>query len=252
MYLLSAFLLLGVLDTAHPAPAPVAESSPAFFAADQGRDKDKDKEREKESEQALVRYFQVSKKGIRRSVSMVAHFAGSVPKMKMAAVADARRKVNKDGVVEYEVNGRQGDNSVWKELILRYMNGEMETSTKDRSQVAITTDNYKFKYKGMRERDGRMAYVYELNPRKKREGLFKGEVWLDTETSLPLMESGRFVKSPSVFLKKIQFTREYAIQDGVPVPKAMQTSIETRFWGPAELDIQYSQFRWEEALPALE
>ncbi len=241
-----------MLDTARTTAPAALNFAPAYFAAEQNRDKEKDKEREKESEQALVRYFQVSKKGIRRSVSMVAHFAGSVPKMKMAAVADALRKVDKEGVVEYEVNGRQGDNSVWKELILRYMNGEMETSTKNRSNVAITPDNYKFKYKGTRERDGRMAYVYELNPRSKREGLFKGEVWLDTETSLPLVESGRFVKSPSVFLKKIQFTREYAIQDGVPVPKAMQTSIETRFWGPAELDIQYSQFRWEEALPALE
>jgi hypothetical protein len=27
----------------------------------------------------------------------------------------------------------------------------------------------------------------------------------------------------------------------------MQTSIETRFWGTAELDIQYSELQWESA-----
>jgi hypothetical protein len=126
----------------------------------------------------------------------------------------------------------------------------MESSGKDRSKIAITTENYKFKYKGQKERDGRMTYVYEVNPRQKREGLFKGEVWVDADTALTVVESGRFVKSPSVFLKKVHFTREYTVQDGVPVPKAMQTSIETRFWGLAELDIQYSQMEWEETLPA--
>jgi hypothetical protein len=31
----------------------------------------------------------------------------------------------------------------------------------------------------------------------------------------------------------------------------MQTSIETRFWGPAQLDIQFSDFHWEDPLFAL-
>jgi hypothetical protein len=46
-------------------------------------------------------------------------------------------------------------------------------------------------------------------------GLFKGELWVDADTFLPLRESGRFVKNPSVFLKKIEFVRDYEIKDGI-------------------------------------
>lgn len=239
MHLLCALLILGAFDeAASPAAPPPASPMSAFTM---------DSPREREGEQILSKYLQVSKSRIIRSVSMVAHFAGRLPKMKMSATADARRRVTPNGAIEYEVNSRTGDNTVWKEIILRYINGEMENANKDRSKVAITPENYKFKYKGARQRDGRMAYVFEVNPRKKREGLFRGEIWVDVDTALPVLESGRFVKNPSVFLKKVQFTREYAVQDGVPVPKAMQTSIETRFWGTAELDIQYSELQWESA-----
>ena len=54
------------------------------------------------------------------------------------------------------------------------------------------------------------------------------------------------MKSPSVFLKRVEFVREYTIREGIAVPKAMQSSIQTRFWGMAELDIQYSDVVWED------
>ena len=177
---------------------------------------------------------------------MVAHFAGRLPKMQKSATLDARRHVDRQGVVKYEMTERQGDLTVQKELIARFMNGEEDSSLKDNSKVAITPENYKFKYKGWRERDGRQSYMFEVTPKKKREGLFRGEIWLDAQTALTVREAGRFVKSPSVFLKKVEFTREYAIQEGVAVPKLMQTSIETRFWGVAELDIQYGGLTWED------
>lgn len=251
MPVICVFLLLSFLEgTALPAaPLPSLHHAGSGEALASGLAMDQP--REKEGEQVLARYFQASRNQIVRGVSMVAHFAGRLPKMKLAATADARRRVARDGAIEYEVSSRTGDTTVWKELILRYINGEMENAGKDTGRIAVTAENYKFKYRGQRERDGRMAYVFEVNPRKKRDGLFRGEIWVDVDTSLPLLESGRLVKSPSVFLKNVHFTREYALQDGVPVPKALQTSIETRFWGTAELNIQYSELQWE-AMPSLD
>ena len=205
-----------------------------------------DKDQEREGDMILNRYFQVSKKNILRGVIMMAHFAGRLPRMQKSATLDAKRHVSKAGVVEYDTTGRQGDVTIQKYLIATYINGEMESSGKDNSKVAVTPANYKFKYKGGRQKDGRPVSVFEINPRKKREGLFKGEIWLDSATGLTVLEAGRFVKSPSVFLKKVYFAREYTIRDGFAVPKLVQSSIETRFWGVAELDIQYSEFTWEE------
>lgn len=205
-----------------------------------------DTQGERESEQALTRYLQASRRNLIRGVSMMAHFAGRLPKMQKSATLDARRRITKEGTIIYEPTERQGDSTVQKELIVRFINGEMENSGKENTKVAISNENYKFKYKGIRDRDGRQAYVFEVNPRKKREGLFKGEIWIDTDTALPVREVGRFVKSPSVFLKKVDFTREYSIKEGVAVPQTMEINSQTRFWGMAELAIQYSEFRWED------
>ncbi len=210
-----------------------------------------DSDKARESENILGRYVQASGTKVARGVTMAAVFAGSLPRMGKSATVSARRLIARDGHIDYEITARNGDTTVWKELILRYINGEMENAAKDHSRIAVTPENYKFKYKGERERDGRTAHVFEVTPRKKRQGLFKGEVWIDADTALTVYETGRFVKSPSVFLKKVQFSREYAILDGAAIPKTMQTMIETRFWGPAQLEIQFSDFRWDDPLFAL-
>ena len=74
-------------------------------------------------------------------------------------------------------------------------------------------------------------------------GLFKGELWVDTETGMPVRESGQFVKSPSVFLKKIAFVRDYELQDnGVSIPAHIESMVDTRIVGRAELEISFSKF----------
>lgn len=236
-------LLLACMLAASPAGAAAAEDAAAKVPADS--------DKAVESDNILGRYVQASGSRVVRGLTMAAMFAGSLPKMGKSATVNARRLITREGSVNYEITGRHGDSTVWKEIILRYINGEMERAGKDNLKVAVTPENYKFKYKGERERDGRIAHVFEVNPRKKRQGLFKGEIWIDGETALTVYETGRFVKSPSVFLKKVHFSREYAILDGVAVPKTLQTSIETRFWGLAQLDIQFSDFHWDDPLFAL-
>lgn len=242
MPVLCALIVLGLMTDSTAAavdrPDPTAASSAALNLTDS--------QAEKDSEQVLTRYLQVSRRNLIRGVSMMAHFAGRMPKMQKSATLDAKRRITKEGVIVYEPTDRQGDSTVQKELIVRFINGEMENSSKENTKVAINNENYKFKYKGIRERDNRQAYVFEVNPRKKREGLFKGELWIDMDTALPVREVGRFVKSPSVFLKKVDFTREYTIREGVAVPKMMEINSQTRFWGMAELNIQYSEFTWED------
>ena len=80
----------------------------------------------------------------------------------------------------------------------------------------------------MLEQSGTHVYIFDLKPRKKRVGLFKGELWLDTKTFMPIREEGEFVKTPSVFLKKVEFVRDYELQDGVAIPKQIISKVDTR------------------------
>jgi hypothetical protein len=127
-------------------------------------------------------------------------------------------------------------------VIARYLSAETQTRDESKPSIAITPANYKFKDKGISERNGRMVQILQVTPKKKRVGLFKGEIWLDPETALPLREQGRFVKNPSVFLKKVDFVRDYEVVDGLAIPKQIQSIVETRLVGKAEMTIHFSNF----------
>ena len=88
----------------------------------------------------------------------------------------------------------------------------------------------------------RDVHVFQVTPRQKRQGLFKGEVWIDAATFLRVRESGRLVKNPSIFLKRVEFVRNYEIQDGIAVPRRVESVVETRLVGKAELTIDFTNF----------
>ena len=192
--------------------------------------------------EVLTRYFDASRQNITRGVTMAARFVARLPQLKKEARIETRRTVAPTGNIEYQVLYRAGDNGVQKDVIARFMNAEMESTAKDLSSVAITPAHYKFNYEGQQEHGDRQVHVFAVNPRRKEVGLFKGEIWVDAETGLTVREAGRLVKTPSVFLKTVDFARDYEIRDGVSVPKKLHTQIMTRFWGPAELEIDYSDY----------
>jgi hypothetical protein len=164
-----------------------------------------------------------------------------IPKWKKAGQAHALRLISKLGKVTFSAIHLTGDDTVKKEVIARYL--ETEQQPRDFQSMAINPANYKFKYKGLRETpEGRHVQVFQLTPRQKAVGLFKGELWLDETTGLPVRESGRFVKSPSFWLKSVDFVREYEVEDGIAVPKHIESSIDTRIAGVAEIGINFSNF----------
>lgn len=192
------------------------------------------------SAEIVSRYLNASSQAPLRGVSQEVDFEARLPKLQKEGRLHALRFITKVGQIRYVVEKFVGDNSVKKDVIARYMSAETQAVESQKpSESAITPLNYKFKYKGLVERGGKTVHVFQLSPRKKRVGLFKGELWVDAATFLPVRESGRLVKSPSIFLKKVEFVREYQIVDGRAVPKHIQSTINTRFWGPAELDINF-------------
>jgi len=131
-----------------------------------------------------------------RGTSMEVEIEASLPKLKKHGHLQALRRISRLGRISYEFIHFEGDKSIKSDVIARYLTADTQTEASDGS-LAITPANYKFKYKGMATNDGRTVHVFQLTPRKKRVGLFKGDLWLDAETCLPVRESGRLVKLPS-------------------------------------------------------
>jgi len=163
-----------------------------------------------------------------------------LPSLEKRGRLEALRKISRFGQITYKALGFSGDSTIKQEVISRYLAAESEA--RDNGTIAITPANYKFKYKGRWELDGREAQILQVTPRRRAVGLFKGEVWIDAKTGMPVKEAGEFVKSPSVFLKKIEFVRDYEIRDGVSFPKRIESTVDTRLVGKAELEISFSHF----------
>lgn len=159
-----------------------------------------------------------------------------LPKMKTQGKLRAIRRLLL-GKPEYEVLELEGDKTVKQQVILRYLSAQVQAAAIPPSSVAITPVNYSFSYKGPVETAGALTYSFTIKPRKNRDGLIKGELWLDAETGSVVRQSGYLVKNPSIFVKRVTLIRETGMRDGRAEERITHLSVDTRLIGRAELTI---------------
>ena len=216
--------LLGLVSTLH------AQSFAAPAKPDPGKELlERYWEREKTREPLL-------------DVAMDCEIEATVPKWKKSSKMTALRLISKIGRITYQKLSFSGDDQVKRDVIARFLTAETEAGAHS-GDISLSPANYKFNYKGRIEQGGKVAFIFQLSPRQKRLGLFKGDLWLDGETGLPLRESGRLVKNPSVFFKKTEFTRTYEIRDGRSYLSKWQSSIDARVVGRVEMAVKYSNYQ---------
>ena len=175
-----------------------------------------------------------------RGAQMEVDISAQIPKLKEQGRMKFLRKISALGQIAYSKLGEfVGDKTVQHEVIARYI--EMETGGEgpQGESIAITPDNYKFRLKTKMTAGTQRIYVFELTPKRKALGLFKGELWLDGATGMPIKESGTLVKNPSIFVKSLAFVNEFSIHDGVAWPSRVICHVDTRIAGRADLDIHF-------------
>jgi hypothetical protein len=131
-----------------------------------------------------------------------------------------------------------GDSFVKTNVIARLLQSEVDhVQRDDYAATALRPENYKFSYKGATQVAGRTLHIYQVKPRKKRAGLFKGHIFLDAFTGSLVRAEGRVVKSPSLFVKNIDFAQEYADVDGFTLPVHMHSEAKATLVGRTVVDI---------------
>ena len=192
------------------------------------------------AQDVLQRYLAAANEPSRqlRDVEMNVEIDASLPKLNRKGKLSALRGIGRLGQITYKAITFQGDDSIKRDVIARYMQTEVEASQKP--GLGIEPANYKFRYADFHVNGDWKLYLFELIPKQKRAGLFRGWVWIEAKTALPVREEGEMVKSPSIFLRRISFTRDYLVQNGVAVPSAIRSTVETRIVGKAEIEVRYS------------
>jgi len=178
-----------------------------------------------------------------RDAAMEVEIDASLPDLKKSGELRALRHISKVGKVTYDVVSFMGDNMIKKDVIARYISAEVKSTAKESGDsIAVDAKNYRFKYRGMySQNDSWRLHLFEVKPRKKKAGLFEGWLWIEADSGLPARQSGRFVRSPSVFLKNVEFVQDFQFVDGMAVPKRIESTIRTRLVGPAEIKIRFGE-----------
>ena len=164
------------------------------------------------SDEVLDRYLYVreSAPAAMQEAPTKVEIEASLPRLKKHGIMYGLRLVTGGGRIAYSMLRFTGDNTIKTQVIARYLSAEIERGSGG-GNLAISPVNYRFRYKGTADYAGRDAVVYRVAPKRKAVGLFKGELWLDSETAMPLREWGDLSKSPSIFVKRIRFVRDYVV-----------------------------------------
>ena len=183
---------------------------------------------------ALAQYLSLAaaNHGVPRDV--VIEIDASLPKQGKWGRLRAVRHMASSGKPEYEVLGIEGDQTVRRQIIARYLTAEVTPG----GSAAVTEANYRFRYIGSVGFGSELTYVFQLAPKKKRAGLFRGELWIDAATGHASHQSGRMVKMPSIFLRSIDIAQDMNPRGGVSEARITRVDIDTKMAGRAALTIR--------------
>jgi hypothetical protein len=138
---------------------------------------------------------------------------------------------------EYSAIRFEGDSTVKQQVIARYLAGQEQAEGLPYSSVAVTPVNYKFRYVGSLVTNGTAVYIFQITPKEKRAGLIRGQIWIDSATGIAVRQTGRFVKRPSLFVRRVEVARDTTLREGLSYSRVTHITIDIRLIGRAELTI---------------
>lgn len=163
----------------------------------------------------------------------------SLPRLQKHGAMRGLRMITRAGETVYTGLRFSGDRIIGKDVISRYLAADVERRS-DKKEFAIAAGNYRIERAGVADYNGHVAQVFRVIPKHKRVGLFRGELWLDAATALPLREWGEFVKSPTAFLSHPRFVRDYSIVEGKSRPRRLILTARAALVGDVEMTVWFS------------
>lgn len=185
----------------------------------------------------------------RQAAHLSAYSANSVilaqlPATQQFGECDLQRLYSAPHTLEFKSVRFVGDGFVKSNVILRLLQSEVDHVQKDDpAATALSDDNYKFAYKNSTQLQNRLVHVFQLKPRSNRPGLFKGKIFLDAHNGSMVRAEGRVAKSPSLFIKRIEFVQDYKEVGSFTFPVHIHSEAQTRLVGRAVVDIYHYDYQ---------
>ena len=196
---------------------------------------------------ALARFITTQAAGVETASQndMLVALDASLPKLGKTGRLRAILHRRPHRKLDVEVLSVEGDSTVKHEVLARYLNSQVQADQIPTETIAITPLNYRFRFAGSVRTSEAFVYVFEIEPKKKRPGLIAGHLWIDGATGLVVRQDGRLVKSPSVYIRRVEILREFENRGGSLYRRTTHLDIDTRLVGRAVLTIEETPAKFE-------
>ena len=167
-----------------------------------------------------------------------------LPEVQQHGEYQLQRTYSAPNIMKFKAVRFEGDGSVKTNVISRLLTSEVQNVEKnDGALTAINASNYKFNYRSDDQIGGRVVHVYAVKPHDKRVGLFKGHIFVDVSTGTLVRAEGEFVKSPSVFVKDIEFVQDYDDFGAFTLPTHLHTSAKAKIYGKTVVEVDNRNYQ---------
>lgn len=120
-------------------------------------------------------------------------------------------------------------------------------SKKDDPDGLITPENYTMVVVGTEPIGGFDCLVVHVLPRRKETHLFEGDIWVERQDFAILKITGRLAKSPSFWIKYVDFVRAYQKVGSFWLASSIEASSHVRVFGKRVLTIDYGVHKASES-----
>lgn len=149
------------------------------------------------------------------------------------------------GRKEFTITSESGSKLLLTRVLHKLVESEMEANDAvTRRQLALTPDNYNFRLVGNETVEGRLCYVFEVEPKKKSKFLYEGKIWVDAQDFAVAQISAKPAKNPSFWISSVQVEHRFAKHGDAWLPYSNRSRSKVRLGGLALLAIDYEHYEF--------
>ncbi len=147
------------------------------------------------------------------------------------------------GTETFTTNSGKGSGFIRHHVFQRLMQAEAKRARANKDPDSlITPENYTLEIIG-KDRIGSFdCSVVHAIPKRKETDLFEGKIWIDNQDFAIVKIAGHLAKSPSFWIKHVDFVRDYRKIDGFWLLSREEAVSAVRIYGKETLTIDYEGY----------
>ena len=143
----------------------------------------------------------------------------------------------------FHVIDESGSHLLIDHVLMKLLQTEQDDSRQQKA--ALTPFNYNFTFDHQTNENGRLLYIFSVEPKVKNKLLYRGKVWIDAGDYAVTQVEAQPAENPSFWIKKTEIHHTYEKVGEFWLPETNRSESQVRLGGSAVLTIDYGTYRFD-------